>query len=229
MSGNGLAVKVNLSQVEAQVEAYRAKLLDEHWAKAGQSATPPPAPAIGPPAAPPPLKLDLGCGTAKLEGYTGVDLLDFPGVDVRCNIGADRWPWEDSSVDEVWCSHTVEHLQFNPEHPERIHFVNELWRVLKPGAKATIVVPHWASCRMYGDYTHREPVSEFWPPYLQAKWRKENAPHNPLYKCDFDCTQPGYGMIHPELAHRNDAFKNLALMFGKDVAGDMKFTLVCKK
>lgn len=196
---------------------------------AGATATPPPTPAVAtPPTHVAPLKLDLGCGKNKKDGFTGVDILKFDGVDVVCNIGHDRWPWEDSSVDEVHCAHTVEYLQFNPENPERIHFVNELWRVMKPGAKATIIVPHWNSCRMYGDYTHREPVSEFWPPYLSKAWRKDNAPHCLLYTCDFDCTVPGYTM-HPELNLRSVEKQQYALTWYKEAAQDMIFTLICKK
>jgi hypothetical protein len=57
--------------------------------------------------------------------------------------------------------------------------------VLKKGAKAEITVPHWASARYYGDPTHKEPFSEFAWLYLNAEWRKANAPHVG-YVCDFD-------------------------------------------
>lgn len=199
-----------------------------------------PAPAKAPETAlPATLRLDLGCGKAKREGFTGVDVRPFPGVDIQWDLAQPDgrvpfagqsqtyrpWPWKDSTVDEVHCSHTVEHLQFNPEHPERIHFVNELHRVLKPGAKATIIVPHWASCRMYGDYTHREPVSEFWLFYLSAAWRKDNAPHCDLYTCDFDAVQPGYSP-HPEIQLRSFEYQQHALKFWREAAQDMIFTLV---
>jgi len=46
-----------------------------------------------------------------------------------------RWPWADSSVDEVRAHDIFEHL------PNRIFTMNELHRVLKPGARATVEVP----------------------------------------------------------------------------------------
>src|SRR4030042_4794091 len=95
------------------------------------------------------MKLDLGCGKNKREGFIGVDVRAFDGVDQVIDLSA-PWPWEDNSVDEVNCSHMVEHLKAE----ERIHFVNELFRVMKQSAKCTIIVPHWASCRAYGDLTH---------------------------------------------------------------------------
>jgi SAM-dependent methyltransferase len=127
-----------------------------------------------------------------------------------------KWPWEDNSVDEVHCSHFIEHL----DPSERIHFVNELYRVLKPGCKATIIAPHWASCRSYGDLTHKwPPVSEFWFFYLSKEWRDVNAPHNVDYNCNFVCTW-GYSM-HPSLNSKNDEYKNYALANYKESAQDV--------
>jgi SAM-dependent methyltransferase len=167
------------------------------------------------------IKLDLGCGTKKQEGAIGVDSRAFEGVDVVCDLGAERWPWDDGSVDEVHCSHMVEHLTA----PQRIAFVNELHRVLKKGGKATIVVPHWCASRAYGDLTHAwPPVSEFWFYYLAADWRKDNAPHTDAYTCDFDATW-GYS-IHPVLAARSLEYQSFALGNYKEMAQDIIATLV---
>jgi hypothetical protein len=95
------------------------------------------------------LKLDFGCGPNKREGFQGVDSIAFPGVDFVVDL-RQRWPWEDNSVAEAHASHFIEHLTAM----ERVHFANELYRVLKPGGKCTVIVPHWGSCRAYGDPTH---------------------------------------------------------------------------
>jgi hypothetical protein len=168
---------------------------------------------------PRPLKLDLGCGKNKREGFLGVDVRSFPGVDIVTDIRG-KWMWSDNTVEEVNCSHFLEHLTAS----ERIHFVNELYRVMKPGAKATIVVPHWCSTRAYGDLTHQwPPVSEFWFYYLGKNWRDENAPHNDGYTCDFDATW-GYGM-HGALMVRNEEFRQFAINFYKEAATDIIATL----
>ena len=173
-------------------------------------------------AAPASLKLDLGCGTKKTEGFVGVDERAFPGVDVVCDIGVSAWPWPDNSVEEVRCSHTVEHLTAS----QRIHFANELFRVLKPGATALITTPHWASCRAYGDLTHQwPPVSEMWFGYLNTTWRAANAPHNDTYTCDFEYPPTiGYAP-HPSLIGRNQEFVQEALRDHKEAAQDMQATL----
>jgi predicted SAM-dependent methyltransferase len=169
------------------------------------------------------MKLDIGCGTRKQEGHIGVDIIDFPGVDVVMNAGQEHWPWENDSVEEIWCSHFVEHLTAK----ERIHFVNEAYRVLKDGGKVTIVVPSWSSNRAYGDLTHQwPPVSEMWFFYLNKDWRKDNAPHNNFYECDFDATW-AYGM-HQSLLNRNQETQQMWLTFFKEAAQDIVGTLIKK-
>jgi hypothetical protein len=172
------------------------------------------------------VKLDLGCGTNKKEGFTGVDQYAMPGVDVVLNIGKDPWPWEDDSVDEAHTSHFVEHLNAS----ERIHFCNELHRVLKPGAACTMIVPHWGSCRAYGDLTHQwPPVSEFWFYYLSKEWRAQNAPHNDKqwnpegYSCDFECTW-GYSM-NQALQARSPDHQQYAMQWFKESIQDIHANL----
>jgi len=167
------------------------------------------------------MKLDLGCGKAKREGFIGVDALQFEGVDVVCDLGREKWPWADDTVDEVHCSHMIEHLKAS----ERVHFVNELHRVLKKGAKAMVIAPVWSSCRAYGDLTHQwPPVSEFWFPYLNKTWRDGNAPHNTGYTCDFDS---GYGYtMSPALTGRSQEYVQHALNHYKESGQDLVATLV---
>jgi hypothetical protein len=61
-----------------------------------------------------------------------------------------------------------------------------LHRVLKPGATAVIITPHWAHDSAYGDPTHQWPPITPWTYYYLAReWREENAPHLD-YTCDFE-------------------------------------------
>lgn len=180
-----------------------------------------------------PLRIDIGCGPNKREGFFGIDILDFKGVDKVMNAGKDKWPFKDGSVDEVHASHFVEHL----EPMERAHFVNELYRVLKPveydnagkmiKGFATVIVPHWASQRAYGDLTHKWPaVSEFWFYYLDKDWRAVNAPHNDFYTCNLTVNW-GYGM-HPEIQARNAEYQQNAMKFWKEACTDIIATMVKK-
>lgn len=177
-----------------------------------------------------PLRLDLGCGPHPREGFTGVDRISFPDVAVVCDLGRDSWPWEDSSVEETHTSHFVEHL----DAIERVYFCNELYRVSKPGAKCTLIVPHWASCRAYGDPTHKfPPISEFWFYYLSREWRRANAPHTDAehwdlgFSCDFEATW-GYTM-HATIIPRNAEYQQYAMSFYKEAIQDVIATLTCRK
>lgn len=161
------------------------------------------------------LKLDLGCGPNKKEGFHGVDIMKFKGVDTIFDLKKD-WPWKDASVQEIHCSHFIEHLTGD----ERVHFVNEAYRVLIPDGKMTVVAPHWSSCRAYGDYTHKwPPISEFWFYYLTKQWRDANAPHDDLYTCNFEITW-GYS-LHPAVQARNQEYQQNAVQFYKEAVQDI--------
>jgi hypothetical protein len=192
------------------------------------------------PAQPPgaPYKLDLGCGSNKREGFTGVDSLALPGVDVVHDLGSHTWPWADDTVDEVNCSHMIEHLTW----AQRVFFFNELHRVMKKGAKAQITLPHWASNRYYGDPTHKAPFSEMAWLYMNKDWRAGNkekglvaqashtdsliAPGPLAYSCDFDVSY-GYS-IAPWLVGRSKGFIDDALQMYKEAAQDMIATVIKK-
>ena len=126
------------------------------------------------------IKLDIGCGKTTPEGWIGVDSLDFGQkhiLDIRKGL-----PYADNSISEVRSSHFVEHLTGT----ERIGFFNELYRVMKVGATAQIITPHWSNTCAYGDPTHQwPPMSEWYAFYLNKAWRDTQAPHA-AYTCDFD-------------------------------------------
>jgi SAM-dependent methyltransferase len=166
------------------------------------------------------LRLDLGCGPNKREGFTGVDALPFDGkVDQVFNLRKTPWPWKSDSVDEVHCSHFLEHLT----GAERVPFFNELYRVLRKGAKALIVVPHWSSERAYGDPTHQwPPVVFFSTYYLSKEWREKNAPHTG-YVCDFSAT--GGNSLAGEWQMRNAQTQQFAQMHYLNVSQDLIFTV----
>lgn len=178
-----------------------------------------------------PTKLDLGCGSQKKPGFYGIDLISFPNVDLVFDLAKEgSWPFQSDSIEEAHSSHFIEHL----DALERVHFVNELWRVLKPGAKCTIITPHWSSCRAYGDPTHKwPPMGEFALFYWKKDWRIANAPHTDIehnpngFKCNFEATW-GYS-LNPEVALRNQEYQQYAMQFLTEARLDMIATLTAIK
>lgn len=183
--------------------------------------------AVAAPVEPPKLlKLDLGCGKSKRDGFEGVDILKFDGVDHVVDLTQAPWPWADNSVEEFHTSHFVEHLTAQ----QRVIFANEVFRTLVKGGKAAIIVPHFASCRAYGDPTHQwPPVSEFWFYYLNREWRKINAPHtdsefNPTgFNCDFDSSW-GYS-LRQDLISKHTDVQQFAVQNYKEAAQDLVATI----
>jgi Methyltransferase domain len=177
-----------------------------------------------------PLKIDLGCGPNPREGFVGVDMFKMKGVDIVCNLAKDKWPFADNSVDEAHASHFIEHLTNLGDKWERTHFFNELYRVMKVGAKASLIFPHWCSNRYYGDPTHKEPFSEMGFMYLLKEWRLSQAPHSDIkwlkkggYSCDFHA-EYGYS-LRQDLVSRNQEFQMNALSTQKEAAQDIIATL----
>lgn len=176
-----------------------------------------------------PLKLDIGCGKNKREGFQGVDRITFPGVDYVFDAALAPWPIESDSVDEVHSSHFVEHLTA----VERIVFFNELFRVLKTGAKAMVITPHWSNARAYGDPTHQWPaVTEWMYLYLNKAWREGNAPHTDKahwpqgYECDFDyLCGSSWNPEHEDIKGKNEAMMRFVTRNFRDAVQDLHSTL----
>ena len=131
-----------------------------------------------------------------------------------------KWAQASNSVDSVDALNIIQFLK----PAERIHFANEMWRVMKPGAKASISTPWWASARAYADLAFEyPPVSEGWFYHLNKEWREANAPWGKAYKCDFDFGI-GYN-LHPSMANRNTEYVTNAITFWKESAQDIGVTL----
>jgi len=98
-----------------------------------------------------PMKLDIGCGRNKRKGYIGVDISKDSDADIIAS--ALSIPIKDATVDEVNCSHLLEHLY--PEEAQK--FFDEIFRVLKEGGKANLKVDRdWTKGRLFRkDPTHK--------------------------------------------------------------------------
>jgi hypothetical protein len=96
------------------------------------------------------MRLNLGSGSRKLEGYVNVDKYGDP--DLKLDLEVLPWPWETSSVSEVQLKHVLEHLGQTTE--KFLGIIQELYRVCHHGAKVHIVVPHPRHDFFLGDPTH---------------------------------------------------------------------------
>jgi SAM-dependent methyltransferase len=92
------------------------------------------------------VKLNLGCSDALMPGYENVDIAPIPGAwqaDLRA-----PWPWDDNSIEHIVARDIIEHL------PDKIHTMNEMWRVLRPRGTVEIQVPTTDGTGAFQDPTH---------------------------------------------------------------------------
>jgi SAM-dependent methyltransferase len=73
-------------------------------------------------------------------------------VDIVWNVEEQPWPLPDECVLVAIASHLVEHI--NPAGGGFLRFMDEVWRVLKPGAQFAIAVPYAGSVGYWQDPTH---------------------------------------------------------------------------
>jgi len=129
---------------------------------------------LKPKAAAPKIKLDLSYGDLP-PGHP------FSRPD-KFDVCKTPFPLADGSVEEAYSAFLLQRI------PAKLRgvWMDELWRVLVPGGKATVIVPYWTSARSVQD-----PFAE-WPPlneqsflYFNRKFREDNKlPYG--MACDFD-------------------------------------------
>jgi len=112
------------------------------------------------------VRLNLGCGNKELPGFVGVDRFPCAAARLLCDFGR-ALPFQDGSVAEVHLDNVIEHL------PDLAQFMRELARVCRPGARITILTPHFSSLASWRDPTHVHHLSYF----SMDHFAKEAAAH----------------------------------------------------
>lgn len=94
------------------------------------------------------MKLNLGCGTNKKDGYVNVDAYGDP--DFKHDLNIFPYPWKDNSVDRIEMLHVLEHI------PNWWQAFLECARILKPDGTLQINVPDESSrtALTYRDHHH---------------------------------------------------------------------------
>lgn len=152
------------------------------------------------------IKLDLGCGLNPREDFEGVDLY---GDKAKHKIDLFKFPWslKDNSVDEISCSHLLEHIPareveerdlvggvFGTDANSGKHylgadmffaFMDECWRIMKVGAWMNVVVPSGRSDRAFWDPTHRRFLMQTTFLYFAEGWRIINGLEHYRVSCNF--------------------------------------------
>jgi SAM-dependent methyltransferase len=104
------------------------------------------------------IRLNLGCGDDKREGYINADLYN---ENADAKFDAAKIPYDDNTVDEIFASHIIEHFHFQ----QSWEVLREWYRVLKPGGFLKVETPDFHnSCRAFiesNDYIRYNLYSHF--------------------------------------------------------------------
>jgi ubiquinone/menaquinone biosynthesis C-methylase UbiE len=132
------------------------------------------------------LRLNLGSGPWKKDGWVNVDVITHPDVDVVHDLNDIPWPFADESVERIYACNILEHLA------DVVQVMEEIWRVLKPSGIAEIIVPYYHSSGAFRDPTHRQFFTEDSMDYFSVN--RPLSHYNYYSKCRFEVV---HVMLHP--------------------------------
>jgi SAM-dependent methyltransferase len=155
------------------------------------------------------MKLNMGCGHNKIDGWVNVDMFEECAPDVLWDLERLPWPWPNDSVDGVLFFHSLEHL--GQDTRKFLTMMQELYRVCRHGAEIQIAVPHPRHDDFIGDPTHVRIIT----PDLLAlfsrrqcdEWQKMGAPNSPLahyLHVDFEIVNVETVLDEPYATQRQD-------------------------
>lgn len=177
------------------------------------------------------VKINLACGQQKQEGFIGIDKVKTDATDIVYDL--EIYPWSfipDNCVDELTCSHFVEHVKDLPK------FMDEIYRIMKSpivnkdgekvNSKVTIICPYYSSMRAWQDPTHVRAICEASFLYYNKQWREVNKLDHYGIKSDFDFSY-GY-QLNPDWAARSQEARDFAIKHYWNVISDIYVTLTKK-
>ena len=140
------------------------------------------------------MKLNMGCGLNKKEGYTNVDKSAACGPDVELDLEVFPWPFKANEAEEVIFNHSLEHMGESTD--VFLGILKELYRICKPRAKIFIFVPHPRHDDFLGDPTHVRVITpqllSLFSKKLNHKWGDNGGANTPLalyLDVDFEITR----------------------------------------
>lgn len=113
------------------------------------------------------MKINLGCGTKRIPGFTGLDWIKTEATDIVHDLEVFPYPFADNQAEEIVMDNVLEHLS------DTIKVMEELHRIARPGAIIKISVPYFKSNSAFTDPTHKH--------FFTEKSFKYFAPNHPLH------------------------------------------------
>ena len=185
------------------------------------------------------MKLNMGCGYDKRDGFVNVDVSPVCEPDLVCDLESLPWPWDDNSVDQVVFRHSLEHLGRDPR--TFLGMMKELYRVCRNGARIEITVPHPRHDDFINDPTHVRPITDGMFGLFDRKANLDNkrrglanTPFALYLDVDFVLQNTVVGLDEPYATqhakgHLSDADVALMCREWNNVAREIHIVLVARK
>jgi len=115
------------------------------------------------------LKLNLGCGFDKREGWLNVDNFESCEPDQLLDIETTPWDLPGNAFDHILLKHVLEHVGADFATFRRV--MQEIYRIAAPGGLVEIHVPHVRHDTFWSDPTH---VRAFTPMTFKMMSKRQN-------------------------------------------------------
>jgi len=102
---------------------------------------------------PAPVRINFGCGQFPTPGWINVDVDPNAKADLHHDLDERPYPFEGATADEILASHVLEHLS------EPFAAMAEFARILRPGGRLTVRVPHFSRGFTHADHKRGFDVS----------------------------------------------------------------------
>jgi hypothetical protein len=129
-----------------------------------------------------PLKLNLGAGNKRVDGFLSVDHAAECNPDLVLDLDDVPWPFESDSVDHIILCHVLEHV--GQTSNKFLQIMQELYRICTHDAMLDITVPHPFHDFFVSDPTHIRPITpltlSLFDREQNLRWRTLGASNSPL-------------------------------------------------
>lgn len=128
------------------------------------------------------MKLNLGCGFNKLEGWTNVDRFATCQPDVVFDLETTPWIWDANSADSILLNHSLEHM--GKDSATFLKIMQELYRISAPDCEIEINVPHPRHDNFLDDPTHVRAITprllRLFDMRMNRHWQTTGEPYSLL-------------------------------------------------
>jgi len=110
------------------------------------------------------IKLNIGCGESKLDGFINIDTEKSVKPDLVFDITKGKLPFPPNSVSVIHCIHNIEHIEIRFWE----HVFTDFWRVLKPKGYIILAYPEFEKCA-HNFLTNKNGEKDFWRATLYGR------------------------------------------------------------